>query len=113
MVSCLDREFVPKMEAEFLVLVDVLQTPSFVFPIHTADRSQQFDTRLLQRLIRHAKHLLDSSSKSDMCVKLIQIFRQMLSLETAKISDKQVSKQELLTILMKNNSLKTYFFCGF
>lgn len=95
MVSCLDREFVPKMEAEFLVLVDVLQSPSLVFPAHSLDRSPQFDARLLQRLIRHAKQQLvdnESTTKSDMCVKLIQIFRQMLSLEAAKISDKQVNK---------------------
>lgn len=93
MVTCLEREFVPKMEAEFLVLVDVLRSPSQVFGSHSVE--QIFDTRLLERLIRHTKHSLDNSSKSfDMCIKLIKIFRQMLSLNVHRIQDKQVKRQE-------------------
>jgi hypothetical protein len=92
MINSLEKNLVPKMEAEFLVLVDVIQKPSFLISSSSSNRpQQQFDTHFMEHLIRHAKYLLENSSKSfDMCIKLVQIFRQMLSLNDVQIQDKQV-----------------------
>jgi hypothetical protein len=104
------------MQAEVLVLVDVLHRPSLVFPKHSVNRCHSFDTFFIGRLIRHFKFLLDEKpTKSDeMCIDLIQILRKMVFHESFKLEDKTVMNKEAMTysiINQKQNNKFIIFIC--
>uniref|UniRef100_A0A668AY01 Inositol 1,4,5-trisphosphate receptor n=1 Tax=Myripristis murdjan TaxID=586833 RepID=A0A668AY01_9TELE len=81
-VSCLEEQFSPKVQAEFSVLVDVLHSPELLFP--EAARLRCESGAFMSKLIKHTKKLMDKEEK--LCIKILQTLREML--------DKKESFQE-------------------
>uniref|UniRef100_A0A3Q0QQ57 Inositol 1,4,5-trisphosphate receptor n=1 Tax=Amphilophus citrinellus TaxID=61819 RepID=A0A3Q0QQ57_AMPCI len=73
-VSCLEEQFSPKVQAEFSVLVDVLHSPELLFP---EDVRSRFESgAFMSKLIKHTKKLMDKEDK--LCIKILQTLREML-----------------------------------
>ncbi|XP_008294222.1 inositol 1,4,5-trisphosphate receptor type 2 [Stegastes partitus] len=87
-VSCLEEQFSPKVQAEFSVLVDVLHSPELLFP--EAARLRCESGAFMSKLIKHTKKLMDKEEK--LCIKILQTLREML--------DKKESGNELRKILL-------------
>uniref|UniRef100_A0A3B4YGW5 Inositol 1,4,5-trisphosphate receptor n=1 Tax=Seriola lalandi dorsalis TaxID=1841481 RepID=A0A3B4YGW5_SERLL len=73
-VSCLEEQFSPKVQAEFSVLVDVLHSPELLFP--EAARLRCESGAFMSKLIKHTKKLMDKEEK--LCIKILQTLREML-----------------------------------
>uniref|UniRef100_A0A3Q3J9U7 Inositol 1,4,5-trisphosphate receptor n=1 Tax=Monopterus albus TaxID=43700 RepID=A0A3Q3J9U7_MONAL len=73
-VSCLDQQFSPKVQAEFSVLVDVLHSPELLFPESAELRCEH--GAFMSKLIKHTKKLMDKEEK--LCIKILQTLREML-----------------------------------
>ncbi|XP_060931821.1 inositol 1,4,5-trisphosphate receptor type 2 isoform X2 [Limanda limanda] len=73
-VSCLEEQFSPKVQAEFSVLVDVLHSPELLFP--EAARLRCESGAFMSKLIKHTKQLMDKEEK--LCIKILQTLREML-----------------------------------
>uniref|UniRef100_A0A663FJ44 Inositol 1,4,5-trisphosphate receptor n=1 Tax=Aquila chrysaetos chrysaetos TaxID=223781 RepID=A0A663FJ44_AQUCH len=81
-VSSLEQQFTPMMQAEFSVLVDVLHSPELLFP-------EGSDARIrcgafMSKLINHTKKLMEKEEK--LCIKILQTLREMLDKKTNFIS---------------------------
>uniref|UniRef100_A0A7M4FYF6 Inositol 1,4,5-trisphosphate receptor n=1 Tax=Crocodylus porosus TaxID=8502 RepID=A0A7M4FYF6_CROPO len=77
-VSALEHQFTPMMQAEFSVLVDVLHSPELLFP-------EGSDARIrcgafMSKLINHTKKLMEKEEK--LCIKILQTLREMLDKKT-------------------------------
>uniref|UniRef100_A0A8C3GHT1 Inositol 1,4,5-trisphosphate receptor n=1 Tax=Cairina moschata TaxID=8855 RepID=A0A8C3GHT1_CAIMO len=75
-VSSLEQQFTPMMQAEFSVLVDVLHSPELLFP-------EGSDARIrcgafMSKLINHTKKLMEKEEK--LCIKILQTLREMKDL---------------------------------
>ncbi|XP_015284919.1 PREDICTED: inositol 1,4,5-trisphosphate receptor type 2 [Gekko japonicus] len=73
-VTSLEQQFSPMMQAEFSVLVDVLRSPELLFP-------EGSDARIrcgafMSKLINHTKRLMEKEEK--LCIKILQTLREML-----------------------------------
>ncbi|XP_060634230.2 inositol 1,4,5-trisphosphate-gated calcium channel ITPR2 isoform X1 [Anolis sagrei] len=73
-VTSLEQQFSPMMQAEFSVLVDVLHSPELLFP-------EGSDARIrcgafMSKLINHTKRLMEKEEK--LCIKILQTLREML-----------------------------------
>ncbi|XP_062245333.1 inositol 1,4,5-trisphosphate receptor type 2 [Platichthys flesus] len=73
-VSRLEEQFSPKVQAEFSVLVDVLHSPELLFP--EAARLRCESGAFMSKLIKHTKQLMDKEEK--LCIKILQTLREML-----------------------------------
>lgn len=73
-VSCLEEQFSPKVQAEFSVLVDVLHSPELLFPEPARLRCES--GAFMSKLIKHTKKLMDKEEK--LCIKILQTLREML-----------------------------------
>uniref|UniRef100_A0A3Q3WWS6 Inositol 1,4,5-trisphosphate receptor n=1 Tax=Mola mola TaxID=94237 RepID=A0A3Q3WWS6_MOLML len=73
-VSLLEEQFNPKVQAEFSVLVDVLHSPELLFP--EAARLRCESGAFMSKLIKHTKKLMDKEEK--LCIKILQTLREML-----------------------------------
>uniref|UniRef100_A0A8C3B1D7 Inositol 1,4,5-trisphosphate receptor n=1 Tax=Cyclopterus lumpus TaxID=8103 RepID=A0A8C3B1D7_CYCLU len=71
-VSLLEEQFSPKVQAEFSVLVDVLHSPELLFP--EAARLRCESGAFI--LIKHTKKLMDKEEK--LCIKILQTLREMM-----------------------------------
>ncbi|KAG7217361.1 hypothetical protein INR49_021528 [Caranx melampygus] len=91
-VSCLEEQFSPKVQAEFSVLVDVLHSPELLFP--EAARIRCESGAFMSKLIKHTKKLMDKEEK--LCIKILQTLREMLD----KKESCQDSGNELRKILL-------------
>ncbi|XP_047452653.1 inositol 1,4,5-trisphosphate receptor type 2 isoform X2 [Mugil cephalus] len=91
-VSCLEEQFSPKVQAEFSVLVDVLHSPELLFP--EAARLRCESGAFMSKLIKHTKKLMDKEEK--LCIKILQTLREMLG----KKECFQESGNELRKILL-------------
>uniref|UniRef100_A0A673CNX3 Inositol 1,4,5-trisphosphate receptor n=1 Tax=Sphaeramia orbicularis TaxID=375764 RepID=A0A673CNX3_9TELE len=91
-VSCLEEQFSPKVQAEFSVLVDVLHSPELLFP--EAARLRCESGVFMSKLIKHTKKLMDKEEK--LCIKILQTLREMLG----KKEGFQESGNELRKILL-------------
>ncbi|XP_043943593.1 inositol 1,4,5-trisphosphate receptor type 2 isoform X2 [Protopterus annectens] len=74
-VSSLERQFSPMVQAEFSVLVDVLYSPQHLFPDGSEAKTRC--TAFLSKLISHTKKLMEKEEK--LCVKILQTLREMLN----------------------------------
>ncbi|XP_076122095.1 inositol 1,4,5-trisphosphate-gated calcium channel ITPR2 isoform X2 [Alosa pseudoharengus] len=88
-VSCLEEQFSPKVQAEFSVLVDVLHRPEMLFP--EAARLRCESGAFMSKLIKHTKKLMEQEEK--LCIKILQTLRAML--------DKRESMEESGTVLRR------------
>ncbi|KAM9807824.1 inositol 1,4,5-trisphosphate-gated calcium channel ITPR2 [Neosynchiropus ocellatus] len=91
-VSCLEEQYSPKVQAEFSVLVDVLHSPELLFP--EAARVRCESGAFMSKLIKHTQKLMDKEEK--LCIKILQTLRQMLD----KKESFQESGNELRKILL-------------
>uniref|UniRef100_A0A671X7H5 Inositol 1,4,5-trisphosphate receptor n=1 Tax=Sparus aurata TaxID=8175 RepID=A0A671X7H5_SPAAU len=73
-VSLLEEQFSPKVQAEFSVLVDVLHSPELLFP--EAARLRCESGAFMSKLIKHTKKLMDKEEK--LSIKILQTLREML-----------------------------------
>ncbi|KAJ0028980.1 hypothetical protein NQD34_003977 [Periophthalmus magnuspinnatus] len=73
-VSCLEEQFSPKVQAEFSVLVDVLHSPELLFPEPARVRCES--GAFMSKLIKHTKTLMEKEEK--LCIKVLQTLREML-----------------------------------
>uniref|UniRef100_A0A673MZI1 Inositol 1,4,5-trisphosphate receptor n=1 Tax=Sinocyclocheilus rhinocerous TaxID=307959 RepID=A0A673MZI1_9TELE len=73
-VVYLEERFSPQVQAEFSVLVDVLQSPEMLFPESARLRSE--DGAFMSKLIKHTKKLMEKEEK--LCIKILQTLREML-----------------------------------
>uniref|UniRef100_A0A8C3AXX9 Inositol 1,4,5-trisphosphate receptor n=1 Tax=Cyclopterus lumpus TaxID=8103 RepID=A0A8C3AXX9_CYCLU len=73
-VSLLEEQFSPKVQAEFSVLVDVLHSPELLFP--EAARLRCESGAFMSKLIKHTKKLMDKEEK--LCIKILQTLREMM-----------------------------------
>ncbi|XP_056908962.1 inositol 1,4,5-trisphosphate receptor type 2 isoform X1 [Takifugu flavidus] len=90
-VSLLEEQFSPKVQAEFSVLVDVLHSPELLFP----EAAQLCESgAFMSKLIKHTKKLMDKEEK--LCIKILQTLREMLD----KKECIQESGNELRKILL-------------
>uniref|UniRef100_A0AAX7VHS9 Inositol 1,4,5-trisphosphate receptor n=1 Tax=Astatotilapia calliptera TaxID=8154 RepID=A0AAX7VHS9_ASTCA len=71
-VSHLEEQFSPKVQAEFSVLVDVLHSPELLFPEPARLRCEGGAFIL----IKHTKKLMDKEDK--LCLKILKTLREML-----------------------------------
>ncbi|XP_026086465.1 inositol 1,4,5-trisphosphate receptor type 2-like [Carassius auratus] len=67
----LEDQFSPQVQAEFSVLVDVLQSPEMLFPQLCSE-----DGAFLSKLIKHTKKLMEKEEK--LCIKILQTLREMV-----------------------------------
>ncbi|XP_055011214.1 LOW QUALITY PROTEIN: inositol 1,4,5-trisphosphate receptor type 2 [Boleophthalmus pectinirostris] len=91
-VSCLEEQFSPKVQAEFSVLVDVLHSPELLFPEPARVRCES--GAFMSKLIKHTKTLMEKEEK--LCIKVLQTLREMLD----KKELYQESGNELRKILL-------------
>ncbi|KAM9754184.1 inositol 1,4,5-trisphosphate-gated calcium channel ITPR2 isoform 2-T2 [Menidia menidia] len=73
-VSCLEEQFHPKVQAEFSVLVDVLHSPELLFPEVARLRCES--GAFMSKLIKHTNKLMEKEEK--LCIKILQTLREML-----------------------------------
>uniref|UniRef100_A0A4W6EAE0 Inositol 1,4,5-trisphosphate receptor n=1 Tax=Lates calcarifer TaxID=8187 RepID=A0A4W6EAE0_LATCA len=95
-VSCLEEQFSPKVQAEFSVLVDVLHSPELLFP--EAARLRCESGAFMSKLIKHTKKLMDKEEK--LCIKILQTLREML--------DKKECFQESVSTLFTDTGSISY-----
>nr|XP_042704586.1 LOW QUALITY PROTEIN: inositol 1,4,5-trisphosphate receptor type 2 [Chrysemys picta bellii] len=86
-VSSLEQQFTPMMQAEFSVLVDVLHSPELLFP-------EGSDARIrcgafLSKLINHTKKLMEKEEK--LCIKILQTLREMLDKKDSFAEEMELS----------------------
>ncbi|XP_054242605.1 inositol 1,4,5-trisphosphate receptor type 2 isoform X1 [Indicator indicator] len=77
-VSSLEHQFSPMMQAEFSVLVDVLHSPELLFPEGNDARIRC--SAFMSKLINHTKKLMEKEEK--LCIKILQTLREMLDKKT-------------------------------
>ncbi|KAL6106962.1 itpr2 [Pungitius sinensis] len=73
-VSLLEEQFSPKVQAEFSVLVDVLHSPELLFP--EAARLRCESGAFMSKLIKHTQKLMEKEEK--LCIKILQTLREMM-----------------------------------
>ncbi|MEQ2229265.1 Inositol 1,4,5-trisphosphate receptor type 2, partial [Ilyodon furcidens] len=73
-VSCLEDQFSPKVQAEFSVLVDVLHSPELLFP--EAARLRCESGAFMSKLIKHTKKLMEQEER--LCIKILETIREMM-----------------------------------
>uniref|UniRef100_A0A9J8B1R0 Inositol 1,4,5-trisphosphate receptor n=1 Tax=Cyprinus carpio carpio TaxID=630221 RepID=A0A9J8B1R0_CYPCA len=78
----LEEQFSPQVQAEFSVLVDVLQSPEMLFP-----QLRSEDGAFMSKLIKHTKKLMEKEEK--LCIKILQTLREML--DRKEIFEEKVS----------------------
>uniref|UniRef100_A0A8B9M4P3 Inositol 1,4,5-trisphosphate receptor n=1 Tax=Accipiter nisus TaxID=211598 RepID=A0A8B9M4P3_9AVES len=96
-VSSLEQQFTPMMQAEFSVLVDVLHSPELLFP-------EGSDARIrcgafMSKLINHTKKLMEKEEK--LCIKILQTLREMLDKKT------NFAEEVLLPFYMNHRAILT------
>uniref|UniRef100_A0A672UN40 Inositol 1,4,5-trisphosphate receptor n=1 Tax=Strigops habroptila TaxID=2489341 RepID=A0A672UN40_STRHB len=106
-VSSLEQQFTPMMQAEFSVLVDVLYSPELLFP-------EGSDARIrcgafMSKLINHTKKLMEKEEK--LCIKILQTLREMLDKKTNFAEEKGLVNyvSMLNSLLLKQRKLAATF----
>ncbi|XP_036375711.1 inositol 1,4,5-trisphosphate receptor type 2 isoform X1 [Megalops cyprinoides] len=102
-VTCLEEQFSPKVQAEFSVLVDVLHSPELLFP--EAARLRCESGAFMSKLIKHTKKLMDKEEK--LCIKILQTLREMLDKKETFEESGNILRKILLTRYFGNQRLHT------
>uniref|UniRef100_H3ANP0 Inositol 1,4,5-trisphosphate receptor type 2 n=1 Tax=Latimeria chalumnae TaxID=7897 RepID=H3ANP0_LATCH len=91
-VSSLEQQFSPMVQAEFSVLVDVLHSPELLFPEGSEARIRC--SAFMSKLIKHTKKLMDKEEK--LCIKILQTLREMLDKSSSFVEQGNVLRKILL-----------------
>ncbi|XP_041347721.1 inositol 1,4,5-trisphosphate receptor type 1-like isoform X3 [Gigantopelta aegis] len=96
-VSTLEDQLRPLVQAELSVLVDVLHRPELLFPPGTDARKKCESGGFLSRLIQHTKKLLEEKEEK-LCIKVLQTLKEMMTIDIEygdKVDIKAMSRKEL------------------
>nr|CAB3257468.1 inositol 1,4,5-trisphosphate receptor type 2 [Phallusia mammillata] len=77
-VSVLENQLHPLVQAELSVLVDILHRPELLFPIDTDARKQCEGGGFISKLIKHTERLLEDREEK-LCIKVLQTLREMMT----------------------------------
>uniref|UniRef100_A0A8B9VY90 Inositol 1,4,5-trisphosphate receptor n=1 Tax=Anas zonorhyncha TaxID=75864 RepID=A0A8B9VY90_9AVES len=108
-VSSLEQQFTPMMQAEFSVLVDVLHSPELLFP-------EGSDARIrcgafMSKLINHTKKLMEKEEK--LCIKILQTLREMKDLiNYVSILNSLLFKQRKLATTVVSSAIFIFLLQG-
>ncbi|KXJ16906.1 Inositol 1,4,5-trisphosphate receptor type 1 [Exaiptasia diaphana] len=77
-VSLLEDQLRPLIQAESSLLVDVLYRPELMFPGHSEARQKAGDGGFVSRLVSHTKQLLQNNGEA-LCISVLQTLRAMMA----------------------------------
>ncbi|XP_031569863.1 inositol 1,4,5-trisphosphate receptor type 1-like [Actinia tenebrosa] len=81
-VSLLEDQLRPLIQAESSLLVDVLYRPELMFPGHSEARQKAGGGGFVSRLVRHTKQLLQDTNGESLCILVLQTLRAMIARDT-------------------------------
>lgn len=102
-VSLLEDQLKPLVEAELSLLVDILYRSELLFPIGTESRKRCESGGFTRRLIKHTEKLLEEKEEK-LCVKVLRTLREMMAMDI-EYGDKGDC--------LRNTLLNRYFGKGF
>ncbi len=102
-VSLLEDQLKPLVEAELSLLVDILYRSELLFPIGTESRKRCESGGFIRRLIKHTEKLLEEKEEK-LCVKVLRTLREMMAMDI-EYGDKGD--------FLRNTLLNRYFGKGF
>lgn len=102
-VSLLEDQLKPLVEAELSLLVDILYRSELLFPVGTESRNKCESGGFIRRLIKHTEKLLEEKEEK-LCVEVLRTLREMMAIDTD-----YGEKGDTL----RNNLLIRYFGKGF
>ncbi|KAL5013970.1 hypothetical protein ScPMuIL_008240, partial [Solemya velum] len=79
-VSLLEDQLRPLVQAELSVLVDVLHRPEHLFPPGTDARKKCESGGFISRLIKHTECLLEEKEEK-LCIKVLQTLKEMMTID--------------------------------
>nr|XP_054750035.1 inositol 1,4,5-trisphosphate receptor-like [Lytechinus pictus] len=79
-VSILEDQLRPLVQAELSVLVDVLHRPELLFPIGTEARQKCESGGFISKLIKHTEKLLEENEEK-LCIKVLQTLKEMMTVD--------------------------------
>uniref|UniRef100_A0A3Q2GCX6 Inositol 1,4,5-trisphosphate receptor n=1 Tax=Cyprinodon variegatus TaxID=28743 RepID=A0A3Q2GCX6_CYPVA len=100
-VTRLEEQFNPKVQAEFSVLVDVLHSPELLFPEDARLRCES--GAFMSKLIKHTKKLMEQEEK--LCIKILETIREMMEKKECFQESGNELRKVLLTRYFGNQKL--------
>lgn len=79
-VSLLEDQLKPLVEAELSLLVDILYRSELLFPFGTEPRKRCESGGFIRRLIKHTEKLLEEKEEK-LCVKVLRTLREMMAID--------------------------------
>ena len=79
-VSLLEQQLKPLVQAELSVLVDILYRPENLFPPKTEARTRCANGGFICKLINHTERLLEEKEDS-LCVKVLETLKEMMAVD--------------------------------
>lgn len=79
-VSLLEEQLRPLVQAELSVFVDVLYRPEMLFPLHTEARRMCEHGGFISRLIKHTERLMEEKEEK-LCIKVLQTLKEMMAVD--------------------------------
>lgn len=79
-VTLLEDQLKPLVEAELSLLVDILYRSELLFPIGTESRKVCENGGFIRRLIKHTEKLLEEKEEK-LCVKVLRTLREMMAID--------------------------------
>ncbi|XP_071809962.1 inositol 1,4,5-trisphosphate receptor-like isoform X2 [Asterias amurensis] len=79
-VSLLEDQLRPLVQAELSVLVDVLHRPELLFPPGTEARQKCESGGFISKLIKHTEKLLEEKEEK-LCIKVLQTLKEMMTVD--------------------------------
>lgn len=79
-VSLLEDQLKPLVEAEQSLLVDILYRSELLFPVGSESRKRCESGGFIRRLIKHAERLLEEKEEK-LCVEVLRTLREMMALD--------------------------------
>ncbi|XP_001359354.3 inositol 1,4,5-trisphosphate receptor isoform X2 [Drosophila pseudoobscura] len=79
-VSLLEDQLKPVVEAELSLLVDILYRSELLFPAGTESRKRCESGGFIRKLIKHTEKLLEEKEER-MCVKVLRTLREMMAID--------------------------------
>lgn len=80
-VTLLEDQLKPLVEAELSLLVDILYRSELLFPVGTESRKVCENGGFIRRLIKHTEKLLEEKEEK-LCVKVLRTLREMMAMDT-------------------------------
>lgn len=80
-VTLLEDQLKPLVEAEVSLLVDILYRSELLFPVGTESRKVCENGGFIRRLIKHTEKLLEEKEEK-LCVKVLRTLREMMAMDT-------------------------------